>query len=400
MATLAGDTPTNATLPDVFFKAASATGSDPTGADWGQLVKACLDELGPVEGCTLGFLYITDALAEHATSIVTLLRGVTGIRDWVGTVGIGVCANDEEFFDQPAIAVMAARLPPDSFRLFPVVSGDLEPLRRMAGGWLDKHGASLALVHADPRHQDLAGLVATLADSTSGFLVGGLSASRAEFPQFTIPGNTATMVSGPVGDGGVSGVLFAPTLAVATGLSQGCTPIGPMRTITAAEDNVILEIDGRPALDVFKEDIGEILARDLRRVSGYIFAGLPIQGSDTADYLVRDLIAIDPRAGWISVAHRVQSGQPILFTRRDQQSAEADMRRMLANLKKRVKTTPKGAIYVSCIARGPSLFGDGSQELAMIRETFGDIPLAGFFASGEISHNRLYGYTGVLTLFL
>jgi len=390
MATLADDTAT-----DVFFKAASAIGSE-----WGPVVKSCLDELGPVEGCNLGFLYITDALAEHATSIVTLLRGVTGIRDWVGTVGIGVCANDEEWFDQPAIAVMAARLPPDSFRLFPVVSGDLEPLRRMAGGWLDKHGASLALVHADPRHQDLAGLVTTLSESTASFLVGGLSASRSEFPQFTIPGNTATMTSGPVADGGVSGVLFAPTLNVATGLSQGCTPIGPKRTITAAEDNVILEIDGRPALDVFKEDIGELLARDLRRVSGYIFAGLPIPGTDTADYLVRDLIAIDPRAGWISIAHRVQSGQPILFTRRDQQSAESDMRRMLANLKKRVKTTPKGAIYVSCIARGPSLFGDGSQELAMIRETFGDIPLAGFFASGEISHNRLYGYTGVLTLFL
>ncbi|MBP2311544.1 FIST signal transduction protein [Azospirillum soli] len=390
MASLAGESAT-----DIQFKAASAVGPE-----WGQTVKACLDELGPVEGCNLGFLYITDALAEHATSIVTLLRGVTGIRDWVGTVGIGVCANDEEFFDQPAVAVMVARLPEDSFRLFPIVSGDLEPLRRMAGGWLDKNGAALALVHADPRNQQLPSLVATLSESTGAFLVGGTTASRSEFPQFTIPGNTATMTSGPVGDGGVSGVLFAPHLAVATGLSQGCTPIGPVRTITAAEENVVLEIDGRPALEVFKEDIGEILARDLRKVSGYIFAGLPIPGSDTADYLVRDLIAIDPRAGWISVAERVQTGQPILFTRRDQQSAETDMRRMLANLKKRVKTTPKGALYVSCIARGPSLFGEGSQELAMIREVFGDIPLAGFFASGEISHNRLYGYTGVLTLFL
>ncbi|KAA0682760.1 FIST N-terminal domain-containing protein [Roseomonas genomospecies 6] len=391
MATLTSDT----AATETFFKAASATGTE-----WGAVVKSCLDELGNVEGCNLGFLYITDALAEHATSMVTLLRGVTGIRDWVGTVGIGVCANDEEIFDKPGIAVMVARLPAEGFRLFPVVSGDMEPLRRMAGGWLDKHGAMLALAHADPRHQDLAGLVVSLAESTGAFLVGGLSASRSEFPQFTIPGNTATMTAGPVADGGVSGVLFAPQVPVATGLSQGCTPIGPVRTITAAEDNVVLEIDGRPALDVFKEDIGELLARDLKRVSGYIFAGLPIAGSDTADYLVRDLIAIDPRAGWIAVAHHVQSGQPILFTRRDQQSAEADMRRMLANLKKRVKTTPKGALYVSCIARGPSLFGEGSQELALIRETFGDIPLAGFFASGEISNARLYGYTGVLTLFL
>jgi small ligand-binding sensory domain FIST len=55
---------------------------------------------------------------------------------------------------------------------------------------------------------------------------------------------------------------------------------------------------------------------------------------------------------------------------------------------------------VSCLARGPNLFGDDSEELKTIREALGDVPLVGFFANGEISNNRLYGYTGVLTLFL
>lgn len=390
MATLADDVAT-----DSFFRAASAVGPD-----WGPLVKACLDELGPVEGCTLGFLYLTDALADQATSIVTLLRGVTGIRDWVGTVGIGVCANGTVIFDQPGVALMVARLPAGQYRPFPMVTGDLEPLRRMAGGWLDKHGASLAVVHVDPRHPEIAKLVSEVGDATGAFLVGGLAASRAQFPQFTIPGDTATGTGGPIAEGGVSGVLFAPEVALATGHSQGCSPIGPVRTITASDDNVVLEIDGRPALEVFKEDIGPELASDLRQVSGLIFAALPIAGSDTGDYLVRNLIAIDPRAGWISVADRVTTGQPILFTRRDAASAESDLRRMLTGLKRRVTGTPKGALYVSCIARGPSLFDEGDRELTLIREAFGEIPLVGFFASGEVSHNRLYGYTGVLTLFL
>ncbi|CAO3415425.1 FIST signal transduction protein [Azospirillum doebereinerae] len=374
-----------------FFRAASAAGTE-----WGPTVKACLDRLGPVEGCNLGILYITDGLAQHATSIVTLLRGLTGIRDWTGTVGIGVCANGDALFDEAGLAVMVARLPDDGFRPFPPVKAGLEPLRDAAGGWLDKHSAALALVHADPRVQGLAGLVASLSDSTGAFLVGGTSASRAEYPQFTTPGGS----SGPVEEDGVSGVLFAPSVAVATARTQGCLPIGPKRTITASDDNVVLEIDGRPALDVFKEDIGPDLAADLRQVAGLISAGLPIAGSDTQDYLVRDLVAIDPRAGWLSIAEPVTTGQPILFTRRDRDSATADMRRMLDGLKKRVRTQPKGAIYVSCIARGPSLFGAADAELSMIRETFGEVPLVGFFASGEISHNRLYGYTGVLTLFL
>ncbi|WP_448191803.1 FIST signal transduction protein [Azospirillum sp. sgz301742] len=377
------------------FHAASAAGPD-----WGQTVKACLDRLGEVRGCNLGFLYVSDQLADQASSILNLLRGVTGIRDWVGTVGLGVLGGGEELFDQPAIAVMTARLPPESFRVFPVVSGDLEPMRRAAGGWLDRHGALLGLVHGDPRNAELADLVTRLGEATGAFLVGGLASSRSEYPQFSVPASSATMLDGPVADGGVSGVLFGNGLEVATGLTQGCSPIGPMRTITAAEENLIIEIDGRSALEVFKEDIGELLARDLNRVAGYIFAGLPIAGSDTADYLVRDIIAIDPRMGWLAVAERVEPGRRILFTRRDRQAAEADMTRMLTKLKRRLSGPPKGGVYVSCVARGPSLFGDGSQEVAMIRKALGDVPLVGFFANGEISNARLYGYTGVLTLFL
>ncbi|PWC34400.1 histidine kinase [Azospirillum sp. TSO35-2] len=368
------------------------------GAEWGPVVKACLDRLGPVAGCNIGFLYLTDGLAEHATSIVTLLRSLTGIRNWVGTVGIGVMANGDALFDEPGIAVMAARLPDDGFRLFPTLTDGLDPLRRSAGGWLDRNGAALALVHVDPRHADMAGLVSALSEQAGVFLVGGLAASRGEYPQFTLTEDGGAVSD--VSDGGVSGVLFAPSVAVATAHTQGCRPIGPTRTITASDDNIILEIDGRPALDVFKEDIGPELAADLRQVAGVICAGLPIAGSDTQDYLVRDLVAIDPRAGWLSIAERVTTGQPLLFTRRDPESAAADMRRMLDSLKKRVKATPKGAVYVSCIARGPNLFGSADAELAMIRETFGAVPLVGFFASGEVSHNRLYGYTGVLTLFL
>lgn len=71
---------------------------------------------------------------------------------------------------------------------------------------------------------------------------------------------------------------------------------------------------------------------------------------------------------------------------------------MLEDLKQRC-AQPKGGLYISCLARGRNLFGDGSAELRLIQETLGDVPLAGFFANGEICHDRLYGYTGVLSLF-
>jgi small ligand-binding sensory domain FIST len=196
-------------------------------------------------------------------------------------------------------------------------------------------------------------------------------------------------------------VLFAGDVAVAAGLTQGCSPIGPVRTITEAEDNVIAAIDGRSALEVFKEDIGELLARDLRRVGGYIHAALPVAGSDTRDYLVRNLTGIDPARGLIAIGALVEPGQAIMFARRDRRAAEQDLRRMLDDLGRRAAGQAiKGGVYCTCVARGPNLFGPDSQELKAIRAALGDFPLVGFFANGEICNNRLYGYTGVLALFL
>jgi small ligand-binding sensory domain FIST len=76
------------------------------------------------------------------------------------------------------------------------------------------------------------------------------------------------------------------------------------------------------------------------------------------------------------------------------------MARMLESIRSGLYTRPRGAVYYSCLGRGRSLFGEPSRELAMIREALGEVPLVGFYCSGEISHNRLYGYAGVLALFL
>jgi len=195
-------------------------------------------------------------------------------------------------------------------------------------------------------------------------------------------------------------VSFADSVTVATRLTQGCSPIGPKRVITTCQQNVIISLDGRPALEVFKEDIGEAGARDLNRLGGHIFAGLPIAGSDTGDYLVRNLVGIDPANKLIAIGEMVQPGSSVMFCRRDSKTANEDMARMLESIRKGMYARPRGGIYYSCLGRGASLFGPNSEELRMIRDTLGDFPLVGFFCNGEISHNRLYGYTGVLTLFV
>jgi small ligand-binding sensory domain FIST len=371
---------------ETAFRAAHATG----GA-WAHLVKSCLDQLTPLpDGANLGFIYATDAVAGDLTSILTFLRERTRIADWVGSIGIGICAAGVETFGEPGLAVMVAALPDDSFQVFAPVQSDLDRFAIETKDWIARHNPMLGIVHGDPRRAEVSGTIAALTARSAAFLVGGLSAAR----------STPLQIAGRVVEGGLSGVLLAPEITVATGLSQGCSPIGSVHHVSEADGNIILALDGRPALDVFKEDIGELLSRDLRRVAGLIFTGFPIAGSDTGDYLVRNLIAIDVEHNCLAVAHEVALGDPVLFCRRDTPSAVADLRRMLDKIKQRAGATPRGGLYFSCVGRGPNLFGANSEELGLIREVLGDFPLVGFFGNGEISNDRLYGYTGVLAVFV
>ena len=358
---------------------------------WAQASKACVDRLGALdEGFNLGFLYVNEALAPDLSSILTFVRERTRIEDWVGAVGYGVCASGREFFGAPAMTVLVAALPSDSFHVFPPVEESLEAFHARNRDWVKRSEPVFAIVHGDSQDATVPEIVARLAEETPAFLVGGLASMA----------GARNVVAGKATGGGVSGVMFSSRVAVATGLSQGCTPLGPIHAITEAEGNVLVGLDERNALDVFIEDIGEELAEDLGRVPGLIHAALPVKGSDTGDYLVRNLIGIDAGKGWLAIGAPVEPGDQVMFCARDRDSAARDMARMLKNLKARAPGTPKGGVYVSCVARGPNLFGAGSEELKMIRDALGDFPLAGFYANGEISNDRLYGYTGVLTLFL
>jgi small ligand-binding sensory domain FIST len=368
-------------MPDFRYGHAAAQ-------NWKEAAEACLAQLG--EGAaSLGFLYVTDLLSDHLGDILALFRGKTAVPHWVGTVGLGICASGREYLDEPAITAMVGDFEPDSFRVFSGIASvaDVDNVALKCGGATP----NFAIVHADPYNRHVADLVNKLAGKVdSGFLVGGLTSSRRDNLQ----------VADGVVEGGLSGVSFADSVTVATRLTQGCTPIGPKRVITTCQQNVIISLDGRPALDVFKEDIGEAGARDLNRLGGHIFAGLPIAGSDTGDYLVRNLVGIDPANKLIAIGEMVQPGSSVMFCRRDAKTANEDMTRMLESIRKGLYSRPRGGIYYSCLGRGASLFGPNSEELRMVRDTLGDFPLVGFFCNGEISHNRLYGYTGVLTLFV
>jgi small ligand-binding sensory domain FIST len=277
-----------------------------------------------------------------------------------------VLATGAEYQEEPALVAMVAQV--GEFSAF----NGRTPLK--------KDAAHFAVVHADPAAPDVAGLVTDMAAKVaSGFLVGGLSSSRQRTVQ----------IANAVLSGGLSGAAFAPQVAVATRLTQGCVPYPGRFRVTECEDNIVATLDGRPALDVLQETIG----RDRQ-----VLVGIPVPGSDTGDYTARNLLGVDPRSKLIAIGERVEPGAELLFCKRDQAAAREDLHRISNELKAAVPQA-RGALYFSCLARGEHMFGRRGAELDVIRRALGEVPLVGFFCNGEISRDRLYGYTGVLTLF-
>ena len=346
---------------------------------------------------TLGWCYLSDYYAPQAEAILDELRlRLPGVA-WVGTAGIGVAASGVEYFDEPALALMVAPLAHASFRLF---SGR-QPLAAAPSGFV----AHTALVHAEGGTPDLQELLHELSTRTAtGYLFGGLSSAR----------NRPLHMADGVLTGGLSGVAFGPEVGVISRVTQGCQPIGPVRTITAAERNVAISLDGQPALDCALHDLG--LDRDapddeLAQALSATLVGLITAAEDVptrpgqfgADTVVRHLVGVDRQHRVLAIAELLEPGMRLAFCTRNAEAAQLDLVRIATEIRGEVESGAArpmaGALYVSCSGRGGPHFGARHAELQIVRRALGDVPLVGFFAGGEIARHHLYGYTGVLTVF-
>jgi len=356
------------------------------------ILTECLRQSGKIPAkANFGFLYISDHLLESAEYILTRLKKDTGITHWVGSTAISLIASQQEYYNQPAIVIMIASFDEADFRILPNFTKDTSALNGGLSEWCEKNDFNIGLIHADPENLSTQQLLRQLGEDIPGaFLVGGITSSRAQNLQF----------ANNVIHGGISGALFSPQVTILSNLTQGCIPIGNRHRITDSDKNIAFTLDNKPALDVLADDTGEIIARDWEQAANYIFVGLVNKHSDTDDYTIRQLIGVDQENKVIVVSDHLQNGQDIIFCRRDSNSAIEDMQRMLLQLKSRLKHSIKGGIYISCVGRGREQFGANSEEVRLIHSVLGDFPLAGFFASGEIHKNMLYGFTGVLTLFV
>ncbi|WP_176256915.1 FIST signal transduction protein [Derxia lacustris] len=396
--------------------------------NWRMVTELCLAQIDAqsrspayARRASLGFAYLGDPLAPYASEILAFLRVRTGVPDWVGSVGIGVCAPGMGYFDEPALSVMLADLPADAFSVFSGTRPLPLPDARTPSGAIAAH---TALVHADPAAPDLPGLIADMARRVEcNWLFGGVTSSRGPGVQLANETQAGGGHASNVYGSGLSGVVFSSEVHLASRVAQASAPLAGPHAVTRSEGSVVFELDGRPALAVLLADLDAdepmTLMRHPRLAHG-LFVGLQLPGAAPHDMLLRNVLAVDPREGSIALAGAIEPGRRLLFCTRDGVSAALDLRRACAELRDDIESDApalaleaprapgaldarkriRGALYISCVARPGQLFADPSQELAIIREGLGDIPLTGFFANGEIARDQLHTHTGVLTLFV
>ncbi len=386
---------------------ASAISSNPVFAHAARdVIESVAKELDGLEA-NLVLAFVSPHHAEHYDEIPALVSTRFPGSVLIGCSASGVIGAGHEVEQRPGFSLTTACLPGVSIRPFslnaaqlPEETTDVEPWRALVGK-PPIPNAHFVLI-ADPLTFDatalLTGLDIAFPDSRK---IGGLASGGPE------RGSNALFVGSNTHRVGAVGVALSGNISVDTIVAQGCRPIGTPTIITRSQNNVVLELDSRPPLRVLRELYESLPDKDKELFRTSLFAGLEMKSEEVefhaGDFLVRNLVGIDPEAGAIAIGAVPKPWQVLQFLLRDSETATEDLRRLLKRYRGSRGTKPQGALLFSCLGRGVHLFGKADHDTGMFQESLGPVPLGGFFCNGEIGPvgrtTFLHGYTSAFALF-
>ena len=381
-----------------------STGSNTTRAAR-EAAEGAVDTL-PGNTADFGIVFAT---AEHGDSLPELLDalgGALGTPYVTGCSAAGLLVGATEVEDGPAIGVLAVKS--DAVRGTPFLFEDAGDYGLTAGLNVgqrllaSRDTNDLILVWPDPHavHPDrlLQGLDATLGPVP---VAGGASSS-------SLPGGRTFQFSGSEArSASVSGLRLGGSFRHHLALTQGCRPLGAPMRVTSAHENLVLEVDGIPAYEALRAAAPDsCFDSPEATMNALTIALLPEPGESIlrpGEYLVRNIVDVDPDTGVIAVAAEVEEGQSILFALREPEAAADDVVRMA---ERAAAAAPRDGyrfgLYFNCLARGRSLYGRAGVDSAALARHLPGVPLLGFSCNAELAPlrgaNHLFTYTGVLIL--
>jgi len=356
----------------------------------------------------LAFLFVSPYFQNDYDQLSGRIVDRLGCRTLVGCSAGGVIGGEREVERRPAISLLAASLPDVIVNPFHLDQTDLPDLDASPIKWegcfgMKTSGRSHFILLADPFTMDvekaIQGLDYAYPDSVK---IGGLSSGGEGAGQGGLFLNRERFRSGMVGVG------LTGEIAMDTIVAQGCKPIGEPFSITRCDRNLLIEIDHKKPIDVLQDLFQELSDADQRRIQHSLFIGLAItpfkENLSMGDFLIRNLMGLDPRTGALALSAIPHEGQTGQFHLRDQETSAEEMKWLLTEYQLAKADKPAtGALLFSCMGRGAHLYGEPDFETRLFHSQMGLAPLGGFFCNGEIGRVEqttfLHGYTSCLGLF-
>jgi small ligand-binding sensory domain FIST len=374
----------------------------------------------------LGLVFISAAFMSEYSRLMPLLGERLDVPTLIGCSGGGIIGMNQEgetseIENGPALSLSLAHLPDVNIRGFHLVVEDLPDLDSSPDAWLD-------LIGVPPQEQPQFILLGDgFSFKVNDFLqgldyaypgsikVGGLASSG------RLNGGDALFCNYRLYQEGLVGVALSGNITLDTIVAQGCRPIGPLFQVTEGDRNLLLAIEEaavyaqeviesrapqRPPLEMLQKVFQELSEADRALAQHSLFIGIARDEFKSnlapGDFLIRNILGVDPRSGVIAIGDRVRPGQRIQFHLRDAQTSAEDLQLLLERYSlpgNASSAATVGAFMFSCMGRGEGLYGKPNFDSQLFHRFLKQVPLSGLFCNGEIGpvggNTFLHGYTSV-----
>lgn len=388
-------------MNQMLFESAIASHSDLE-----QTLTDLLEQLKPGWQIDVAFLFVSTYFTNEIEKIVNRLRAELKPGVLIGCTAEGVIGGEKEIENEPAISLVAARLPGVQVTPFILQPGSNEWHRMLLSPGefcrvVDVPAdAQLFMLLADPFSTPIDDVLLAFSTCYPGIpMVGGMASGALR------PNGNLLIANETLTRQGAVGVAFSGDLSVDIIVSQGCRPIWQPFKVDSAHRNTIFNLEGRPPLAWLQDLIPELPEEDRALLQNGLFVGRAIDpGLDElgrGDFIIRGLTGIDQESGAIAISDSVMEGETIQFHLRDAITAQEDLEMLL--VPQMFRKPPSGGLLFTCNGHGTRLYDHPNGDISIIQRSVQDLPLAGFFCAGEIgplaNQNFIHGQTVSLVLF-
>jgi len=353
----------------------------------------------------LSFLFVNHAHQDAFSQIASRICEATGTKVLIGCTGETIIGGSEEIETGPALSLWSAILP--GARVEPFSASFERTVDGIVTSGLPAFSSQepdlrAVFLLADPFSSAPHTILDHVDAEASGVPVLGGMASGGHRP-----GENRLFHNSHEARHGAIGLIIRGGPRIRSVVSQGCRPVGTHYVVTRAEGNVVHALGGVPPMQRLRELFDTLSERDAELVRMGLHLGLAMSEYqdrfERGDFLIANVIGADPANGSIALGTRVRVGQTVRFHVRDAETADEDLRGLLDADKAAHEASTQAGLLFSCNGRGTRLFSEPHHDASLAQKIAGPIPLAGFFAQGELGpiggRNYVHGFTASIALF-